>query len=257
MARHSGLVHRISFASNSHVSGKSTPCRRARREEQEQEGLKVSRKTRRSILPQADRARPRLARADARRSRARSKRKTATSTAPCRAPPVKKAAARSCASDELGSGNGSGDSRSQGPPSARPEAIGVAAPTRHAVESDERRERVGDADDKSFVGTNTKEDEAKELGEEFVRSVTSGEEAESEMEEEEAVEEEGGPFVVTSASTEYGFGTDESNPADAEKAPFPQVSQFVGLAENRRRGRGPVASSSLPVPWVQLHRISQ
>jgi len=98
---------------------------------------------------------------------------------------------------------------------------------RHAVERDEGRERVGDPDDKAFVGTDTKVDEAQELGEEFVRSVTSGEEAESEMEEEEAIEEQGGPFVVTSASTEYGFGTDASNPPDAERAPFPQVSPRV------------------------------
>jgi len=110
---------------------------------------------------------------------------------------------------------------------AAPKPKRLSAPKRHVVESDERRERVGDANDEAFVGTDTKEDEAKELGEEFVRSVTSGEEAESEMEEEEAVEEEGGPFIVTSASTEYGFGTDESNPADAEKAPFPQVSPSV------------------------------
>jgi hypothetical protein len=100
----------------------------------------------------------------------------------------------------------------------------LAPSKRHVVERDEARERIGEANEKAFVGADTSEDEAKEMGEEFVRSVTSGEEAESEMEEEEATEEQGGPFVVTSASTEYGFGTDESNPVDAEKAPFPQVS---------------------------------
>ncbi len=110
---------------------------------------------------------------------------------------------------------------------AAPKPTRLAPRKRHVVESDEPRERAGDANEEAFVGTDTKEDEAQELGEEFVRSVTSGEEAESEMEEEEEVEEEGGPFVVTSASTEYGFGTDESNPADAEKAPFPQVSPAV------------------------------
>ena len=51
------------------------------------------------------------------------------------------------------------------------------------------------------------------------------------MEEEEAVEEEGGPFVVTSASTEYGFGTDESRSRRCRESPFPQVSPS-GLAEN-------------------------
>jgi hypothetical protein len=115
-------------------------------------------------------------------------------------------------------------------PAAKPaakRAKRLAPALRHIVESDEPRERVGDADDRAFVGTDTAVDEAQELGEEFVRSVTSGEEAESEMEEEEATEEQGGPFVVTSASTEYGFGTDESNPADAEKAPFPHVSPAV------------------------------
>jgi hypothetical protein len=103
----------------------------------------------------------------------------------------------------------------------------VPGRSKHAVETDEPRERLGDANDRAFVGTDTREDEAQELGEEFVRSVTSGEEAESEMEEEEAVEEEGGPFVVTSAKIEFGYGTDESNPADAERAPFPSVSPPV------------------------------
>jgi hypothetical protein len=109
----------------------------------------------------------------------------------------------------------------------RPAAHRLPPAQRHSVEADEPRERAGDAEEKAFVGTDTQEDEAQELGEEFVRSVTSGEEAESEMEEEEAVEEEGGPFVQTSARTEYGFGTDESNPPDAEKSPFPQVSPRV------------------------------
>ena len=65
------------------------------------------------------------------------------------------------------------------------------------------------------------------MGEEFVRSVTSGEEAESEMEEEETDEEQGGPYLRTSGRTEFGYGTDLSNPADAEPAGLPSVSPAV------------------------------
>jgi hypothetical protein len=180
----------------------------------------------------------RTAKAASRRKKvARSPKRKVARKAP-RAAPRKKVAPKKAAPQKAAPRKAApkaGRQASSARPIAKPKAVKQAAPQpkrlaaskRHAVESDERRERVGDADDEAFVGTDTQVDEAKELGEEFVRTVTSGEEAESEMEEEEAVEEEGGPFVVTSASTEYAFGTDESNPADAEKAPFPQVSPSV------------------------------
>jgi hypothetical protein len=64
---------------------------------------------------------------------------------------------------------------------------------------------------------------AEELGEGFVLSVTSGEDPE-EYYEREREEEEGGPFLETSAHTEFAYGVDESNPEDAEPAPWPAVS---------------------------------
>lgn len=64
----------------------------------------------------------------------------------------------------------------------------------------------------------------RELGEEFVRTVTSGRHAAEEMHEEEVTEEHGGPFVTTTAGEEFAEGTDASNPADAERAAEPTVS---------------------------------
>jgi hypothetical protein len=64
---------------------------------------------------------------------------------------------------------------------------------------------------------------AEELGEGFVLSATAGEDTE-EYYEREREEEEGGPFLETSARTEFAYGVDESNPEDAEPAPWPAVS---------------------------------
>jgi hypothetical protein len=64
---------------------------------------------------------------------------------------------------------------------------------------------------------------AEELGEGFVLSATSGEDPE-EYYERERDEEEGGPFLETSGHTEFAYGVDESNPEDAEPAPWPAVS---------------------------------
>ncbi len=64
---------------------------------------------------------------------------------------------------------------------------------------------------------------AEELGESFVLSATSGEDPEEHYQSERP-EEEGGPFLETSGHTEFGYGVDESNPEDAEPAPWPAVS---------------------------------
>ncbi len=64
---------------------------------------------------------------------------------------------------------------------------------------------------------------AEELGESFVLSATSGEDPEEHYQSERP-EEEGGPFLETSGHTEFAHGVDESNPEDAEPAPWPQAS---------------------------------
>ena len=68
------------------------------------------------------------------------------------------------------------------------------------------------------------DDLREELGEAFVQSVTSGDQAAEVFRDEELTEEVGGPFVETSGAVEFASGTDASNPIDAERAPFPTVS---------------------------------
>jgi hypothetical protein len=65
------------------------------------------------------------------------------------------------------------------------------------------------------------DDLAEMLGEEFVRSVTSGEEQGVELRDEAVPEEEGGPFVETSASREFGHDADDSEvePLPTTRAP--------------------------------------
>jgi hypothetical protein len=65
---------------------------------------------------------------------------------------------------------------------------------------------------------------AEELGEAAVESATSGDQAAENIRDEDLSEEEGGPFIVTSARREFAPGTDESNPEDAEPADFPTAT---------------------------------
>ncbi len=76
------------------------------------------------------------------------------------------------------------------------------------------------------------DDLAATLAEDFVRSVTSGDDADEETREEVLPEEIGGPFLETSARTEFARGVDESNPADAEAEALPQA--VGGLAQPAR-----------------------
>ena len=62
---------------------------------------------------------------------------------------------------------------------------------------------------------------AEELGESAVTSMTSGEDQLSDERDAETAEERGGPFVKTTAGTEFAEGTDESNIAEATREPFP------------------------------------
>jgi hypothetical protein len=62
---------------------------------------------------------------------------------------------------------------------------------------------------------------AEELGEEAVLTMTSGEDQSNRLQDMEVEEESGGPFVTTSGREEFARGTDDSNPADAFREPFP------------------------------------
>jgi hypothetical protein len=74
----------------------------------------------------------------------------------------------------------------------------------------------------AFVGgTWSADPSAEESGEEFVLTVTSGEDGGASGIDEESDEERGGPFVTTSANVEFAYGTDGSNPSGATREPFP------------------------------------
>jgi hypothetical protein len=84
------------------------------------------------------------------------------------------------------------------------------------------RETPRDETSGFFEDPRTQDDLAEVLGEEFVGGATSGEGAGEDVANQEVPEEVGGPFVVTSANTEFAEGTDESNPKGSRREPFPR-----------------------------------
>jgi hypothetical protein len=79
-------------------------------------------------------------------------------------------------------------------------------------------------DDRAFVtGKHSRDDLAEELAEEAVVAMTTGEDGLSDDLQEPVDEELGGPFVGSPAGKEFAEGTDPSNPADAEREPFPKT----------------------------------
>jgi hypothetical protein len=62
------------------------------------------------------------------------------------------------------------------------------------------------------------------MGEAAVESEVSGDQEAENIRDEDLEEEDGGPFVPTSANQEFAKGTDGSNPADAEPAAFPTAN---------------------------------
>lgn len=80
-------------------------------------------------------------------------------------------------------------------------------------------------DDEAFLPSAIRRDAlAEELGEGFLRSATGAVDDEEETLEQVVPEESGGPFVVTTGATEFADDTDESNPVDATREPFPRTS---------------------------------
>jgi hypothetical protein len=84
-------------------------------------------------------------------------------------------------------------------------------------------DRARHVDERAFVrGPSSADSSADEYGEDFVMTVTSGEDGGEAALDEETDEERGGPFVETRASAEFAYGVDESNPAGATREPFPK-----------------------------------
>jgi len=83
--------------------------------------------------------------------------------------------------------------------------------------------RVRKAKDRAFVsGTSSADPTAQESAEEFLITVTSGENGGESTLDAVLPEENGGPFVVTAAGAEFAYGTDRSNPIGATREPFPK-----------------------------------
>jgi hypothetical protein len=84
-----------------------------------------------------------------------------------------------------------------------------------------REGRESDPEGAFIERPSSEDDLAEELGEAAVASMTSGADVLASDLEAEVPEERGGPFVETSADTEFAGGTDESNIAEATREPFP------------------------------------
>jgi|GEM_PF-1591295 len=108
-------------------------------------------------------------------------------------------------------------------PRARANGGRLPRELRHEAEIDEPRERAG-SPERALIDPAHPDDLAEELGEEYVKGVTSGESSMAETLDEVLPEESGGPFIETSPNTEFAGGTDESNPIDAEQEPFPTAN---------------------------------
>jgi hypothetical protein len=105
------------------------------------------------------------------------------------------------------------------------DGAGHLDPIYEVVLRDRVRDRARNAENTNWrpfvTGTSSTDPSAEESGEEFVMTVTSGEDGgESELDGE-SNEERGGPFVETSGDVQFAYGTDASNPADATREPFP------------------------------------
>lgn len=110
-------------------------------------------------------------------------------------------------------------------PSPRRDATGHLDPAYAKSLRERSKESASHDDDRAFLGGKARAQDslAENLGEEFVASATSGEEVGEEDLNAVVAEENGGPFVVTTAGEEMADDVDGSNPEDATREPFPKV----------------------------------
>lgn len=87
-----------------------------------------------------------------------------------------------------------------------------------------REGQTKDRDD-AFIGRSghSGDDLAEALGETWVTTATSGEDENEEVFNQAVPEDEGGPFVTTTAGQEFADGTDASNPKWSKREPFPKT----------------------------------
>jgi hypothetical protein len=87
-----------------------------------------------------------------------------------------------------------------------------------------REGRVRDSDE-AFIGRSgrSKDNLAEAMGETWVETATSGEDENEDVFNQSVPEDEGGPFVGTTAGQEFAEGTDASNPKQSKREPFPKT----------------------------------
>lgn len=94
-----------------------------------------------------------------------------------------------------------------------------------------RTSRPDDKDAPENLFDRTSHDDlAVELEQNFLASATSGEEAMEDIRDQHVAEEDGGPFVESTAEEEFAEDTDASNPADATREPFPMAGRGATTA---------------------------
>lgn len=84
--------------------------------------------------------------------------------------------------------------------------------------------RVRDRDE-AFIGRSgrSKDNLAEQMGEAWVETATSGEDENEGVFNQDVPEDEGGPFVGSTAGQEFADGVDASNPKGAKREPFPKT----------------------------------
>jgi hypothetical protein len=103
------------------------------------------------------------------------------------------------------------------------DGAGHLAPVYEASLQQRTSYRVRKAKNRAFVsGTRSADAAAEASAQEFLMTVTSGENGGEFMLDAATPEENGGPFVVTAAGAEFAYETDRSNPTSAMREPFPK-----------------------------------
>lgn len=104
------------------------------------------------------------------------------------------------------------------------EAVREGKPAEEVVRASSTRQQYDRHDEpRPFISTPRAADElAEELGESFLQSATSGEDAGAERAYRTTEAERGGPYVLSNETTELGLDVDDSNPEDATREPFPR-----------------------------------
>jgi hypothetical protein len=84
--------------------------------------------------------------------------------------------------------------------------------------------RVQDRDG-AFIGRSgrSRDNLAEAMGETWIETATSGEDENEDVFNQSVPEDEGGPFVTTTAGQEFAEGTDASNPKGSKREAFPRT----------------------------------